>query len=859
MLKTKFRMPFMNKNMISREKVLGKLQHIPEYKLTLIVAPAGYGKTTAVLDFLRKCGLPVAWLSLDMCDNNPTAFWRYVCAALDSIAAGISKDAEYVFSSQDLMNAHMHINILLDRLAGIKEEFLLILDDLHLISDPVIMQGLSYLVDYMPAQMHLIFMSRAEPELKLAKHRIAGDILRLDEKDLRFGEEDIFSFYQARGYTLGNDDVKKVESYTEGWAAALVALAMSMEYESNSSDAIHALTRSSQDIGEYLKDEVISSWNSEKLSFAMKTSVLDILSEPLCNAVTGGRNARRMLREISEGNGFLMALDDQKLEYRYHHLFSNFLRGLLSDTAPEEIPALHIRAARWFEEHGFIPEAVGHLLTGGAYREAFEMIEHQTDYLIHQNDFRTLLSWIERLPKDMLDNSFQVALIYATYYAAAGRCDLSRQWLAKAKKWAAGERYAADPEWSKYITTECTLAEVNLLLREGAPECLPLLLSAAERNADGHFVMPKYFDINTGDIYYYRCPLSKAIDLYGENPDRYEEVMKRYRELISVKPGYHPLIAGEYLYENNKLEEALPRLLNALEEAKAAGCAGALVPAMVHLARIKRAKADMAGAFEVLDECERILQSIGKPHWRYLVESFRCRLNIEIKATEKTEAWFTSRKFNIYSEISGINEFELLVYSRALMAKSCRDDAGLLLKRLLAFTRGASRLHSEVEVLNLLALLAYRENDMQIAMDYLGKALVIGRSKGYFRSFMDESAPMAGLLRYYLAHRSAQPELYDGEGLTAYAKRLLLSIRGNPSRSPENRDEEAAHGIGRLLTPQEKKVLELLAKANTNAEIGAKLGISIRTVKTHTGNIYGKLGVKNRAQCMKLVREINLL
>jgi len=858
LLKAKLRTPSINKNTVSREKIMEKLQHIPEYKFISVVAPAGYGKTTAILDWLGKCGLPAAWLSLDANDNSPIVFWRYICAALDGIAAGISKDMEYVFSSRDLMNANMHISILLDRLSEVNSDFLLVLDDLHLISNPDVMQDLSFFIDYLPAGMHLISISRAAPELKLAKRRIAGHILRVDENDLRFGEEDIFSFYRARGYVLDNDAVKKVKSYTEGWVAALVAVAMSMEYEQNSTDTIAVLARSSRDIGEYLKDEVISSWKPEKLSFAIKTCILDTLSEPLCDAVTGDRNARQMLREISRENGFLIALDDQKLEHRYHHLFSNFLRGLLSDTAPQEIATLHIRAAHWFKEQGLVPETIEHLLAGGAYREASELIENRTDYLIHQNDFHTLLSWVERLPQDIRDSSFQAAFIYSAYYVVTGQYELSRQWLARAKERAADQRCVSDPEWSKHVSIECTLAEASLLMREGDAECLSLILSAAVRNDDGHFMMPKYFDINTADIYCYRCTISTAIELYGENPDRYEKVMKKYREMISVKPGYHPLIAGEYLYENNRLEEALPYLLDALKEAQAAGCAGALVPAMVHLARIKRSRGDMPGAFEVLCECERKLQGVGKPHWNYLINAFRCRLNMDIGATEKVEEWFASRKFNIYSGISGINEFELLVYSRALMAKGRRDDAAILLKRLLDFTEDASRPHSRVEVLNLLALLAYQSNDIPNAMNYLGSSLALGRNKGYFRSFMDESTPMASLLRYYITRRKERPSLQDGAGLTAYVKRLLLGMRKDTPATPGNHDGEA-QGIIKLLTPQEKKVLGLLVKANTNAEIGARLGISIRTVKTHTGNIYGKLGVKNRAQCVKLAREIKLL
>ena len=856
---TKYSRPGINQYLISRRRLHQKLDNSLKSKLTMVTAPAGYGKTTAVLEWLGKCALPAAWLSVDAHDNNPVSFWRYVCASLDSIADGICKDAEYVFTSLELMKANIHINILIDRLSEVQSDFLLVLDDLHAITEPSILGGLSYLIDYLPAKMHLVFISRTEPELELARHRIKWQVQRLEEKDLRFGGDEIFRFYKARGYTLEDDAVKKVETYTEGWAAALVAVAMSMEDADGSNDSIAALTGASRDIDQYLKDEVISTWRPEKRAFAIKTCILDTLSEVLCDTVTGDHNGRLMLKEISEGNGFLVALDGQKQEYRYHLLFKSFLYKLLLETAPEEIPGLHSRAAHWFREHGFIPEAVEHLLCGGSYREAFELIEHQTDHLIHRNDFGTLLSWIERLPGELKDNSFKIAVIYALYYAETGLYDLSRQWVDRMKALQDDYQYASSPGWNSYSRTACTLVEANLLIREGNIEYLSLLLSAAETNDSRYFKMPEYNDFNTVDIYFYRCPVSMLAVLFREAPDKYGKMTESYRGMISKNPGYAPLGAGEYLYENNRLEEALPYLLKALEEAQAASCPGALVPAMVNIARITRARGDMQGAFEVLGECEKKLQSCGKAHWVYLLQAFRCRLYMDMRETSKVEEWFASRKLDIFTGIDRIREFELIVYARVLIAKDRLHDAGLLLQRLLAFTGENARRHSRVEVLNLLALLACQNNDMRGAVNYLEESFKIGMEEGYVRSYMDEFTIMAHLLRYCTTSRRKRTDQTAAKLFTAYAKSLLKQMHESLPAALEAYSEAAAAGMKERLTEQEKKVLELLVKANTNKEISEKLGIGLRTVKTHTGNIYSKLGVKNRAQCVKLVREAKLL
>lgn len=863
MLRTKLHAPAASKNVVSRDRLMINLQRARECRLTLVVASAGSGKTTAVLDWLGKCGLPYAWLSLDSQDNDPVTFWHYVCASLESIAVGIRKDTDYVLSSRELLNAGVHINILIDRLSEVQSDFLLVLDDLHLITDPSILEGLSYLIDYLPPQMHLVLISRTEPEIDLARHRIKWQVRRLEEEDLRFDEEEIIRFYQARGIALENTDLEKVESFTEGWAAALVAVAMSMEDAGGRHDAIAALTRSSRDIGQYLRDEVICTWRPEKLRFAMRTSILDTISEDLCDAVTGDGNGGRMLKEIGEGSGFLIALDEQRQEHRYHYLFRRFLGELLQETAPDEIPRLHARAALWFQDRGLIAEAIEHFLNGSLYREAFELIEHRIDHLINRNDFSRLLSWIERLPGEYRDNSFKIAGIYAKYYAETGQYQLSRHWIDRMKALKDDYQYASSPEWSNYSQTACTMSEANLSVREGnIASVASLVFSAAETDGGKYYKMPAYNDFNTADIYFYRCPISSVTALIKEEPEKYGLMIADYRKLISKNPGYAPLAVGEYLYESNRLEEALSNLLKAQEEAREANCPGALVPAMVDIARVKRASGDIAGALAALDECEKQLSGGGKSHWNYLLRAFRCRLFVDAGYTDKVQEWVPSSRLNIYAEINRVMEFELIVYARVLMLLNRTQDAHLLLQRLLAFTGDHKRHHSRVEVLNLLALVSFRENHALRAFRYMDESLSFGMKEGYTRSYLDELSPMAQVLRAYIKSRRKAPDEQLMKERKSFAGSLLKQMPGSLMRTLATPDEVAAGAAEKALdhlTPQERRVLELMAGAATNREISDMLGISLRTVKTHTGNIYGKLGLKNRAQCVKLVRELGLL
>ncbi len=376
LIRTKYSMPKANQYLVSRRRLHQKLNSCLNRKLTLVTAPAGYGKTTALVEWLEDSNLPAAWLFIDTEDNNPMLFWRYACAALDKMAEGINIDVEYVFTSQELLKADIQINILIDRLAIVEQDFLFIIDDIHLITNPLILRGLSYLIKYLPPRMHLILISRTRPALELAKFEIKLQMLEIGEKDLRFREEEISQFYRLRGLRLETGEVQKVESYTEGWAAALVTIAMSMERDSVSNDMITRIARCRDGIYQYLKDEVIEAWPPEKKKFALKTSVLDTLCESLCDAITGDSNGGYMLQDLSERSEFLIPLDDENT-YRYHHLLKNFLYELLHKSDPAGLLEMHVRAAVWYQEQGLTSQAIEHYLSGQMYDHALILIEPQ--------------------------------------------------------------------------------------------------------------------------------------------------------------------------------------------------------------------------------------------------------------------------------------------------------------------------------------------------------------------------------------------------------------------------------------------------------------------------------------------------
>ncbi len=855
LVKTKYNPPLVNPYLVSRQRLRYKFDRAIKHKVTLVIAPAGYGKTTAVLEWLENSVLPTAWLSIDKEDNNPMVFWNYVCAALDAIQPGIIRDTNYIFSSQTFLNSHLQINIIIDHLAQMQSDFIMVLDDMHLITEPSILKGLSFLIDYLPPRMHLIIVGRNEPAMELCNLGIKSQLLKISEKDLRFQEEEICGFYKVRGFKLSDNDVRTIEHFTEGWAAALVAIGMSLEENTKNNNVIKNIKRSRDGIDEYLHKEVLGSWALEKRLFAIRTSILDTLDVGLCFEITGNCNTEQILAEICEKNGFLIALDAEKTQYKYHHLFRDFLYKLLCKSDPEGLLDLHAKAARWYEKQGLEEKAIKHFLKASIYSEALDLIQKRLPELAAKNDYHEAISWLERVPEVYKECNIEVAIFFASYYAGLNRYEDSHYWIRRTEQ-LARDVHAYDPELSQQVAVALRFINVNLMVRKGNLNGLLSLLTDIE-TYNVTFKVTGYYDFNTGDTYFYRCPIGKMAYLYGNNPEAYSNMTKKFREIITDNPGYAPLAAGEYLYENNQMEEALPYLLEALTEAQLANCPGALVPVMVNLARIKRARGDISGAFDVLTECEAKLQNINKAHWSYVIQAFKTRLYLENSCEDMVDQWIDASKLSIYSEITSTREFDFIVYARTLIAKNQYDDAEILLTRLLAFADHESRLHSKVEILNLFAILSYKKGVISKAKEYIENSLIIGMEEGYMRNFIDEFEQIIDVLKQGIIHLKRKK---DSSGkLIAYAKKLLDQTQAN-IRTLATKDKEiAATRTNKLLTVQELNILKLLFAAYTNQEISQEMNIGLRTVKTHIGNIYSKLGVKNRAQCIKLVRDAGLL
>ncbi len=725
---------------------------------------------------------------------------------------------------------------------------------MHRVTNPDVHEGLAQLVAILPLRLHLVMIGRSEPACARERFALQEQLGRIGIADLRFQHDEIAAFMVGRSIPATATLLAELETHTEGWPAALAVIALAMKEEGGRADAASILRSSEHGFERYLLEEVLAFWPQEKRSFVQACAILDLMEPAACTAITGCSDSGHRLAAMVEQNEFTQAVGLNA--FRFHPIFRDVLTAQLEACSRAYKLGLHARAAAWYEENGRFLEAVPHWLSACRFREAASLIDRQLGELPVLNAVDTGLGWIRSLPGPWRDASPRMAAFEAYACIDRNRFEDAQAWLETAQS-----RMPPKPEnpageegkaW-KRINDITNLLWAFLHLRQGRLDLLverfrtdPPLTGTSDR-------VSRFIDFNRSDIYFLRCPIHPLVRLAETRPAVAARFVSNYNRITTLNPGYMQLAQGEGLYEADRLTEALPLLTEAMEMACSAECPGVLVPAMVDIARIRRADGDMQGAFEALDACERLLVPINRVHWLYLLRACRAGFHLGTGNMEMACRWSANERLDPYSPIHDVSEFELLVHARSLLAHRRLADAEVLLERLAAHAERQLRPHSGVEAANLLALLARARGDNGQMVKWLTRSLSIGLAQGYVRSYLDEGVPMADMLRRGIRTLSQRE---DTRPLSAYAEQLLARM---PSATQHDRLQTGvseAVRIRSLLTPKEQKVLELVYAAEPNEMTCARLNIGLRTVKTHTGNIYAKLGVENRVQCLRLIREI---
>jgi len=892
LLATKFYIPPERAELVRRKRLFERLDSGLNCKLTLISAPAGYGKTTLLSTWIRGCSQPIAWLSLDEGDNHLPLFFAYLIAALQKIQNQFGQGLLGKIKSSPRVDTDAWLQEFINEIAQVETPFSLILDDYQTISNDAIHEALGFIIEYQPPQTHLVISSRSDPPLSLALLRSRGELIEIRQNDLCFNTDETATFTGSMGLKLTGADLSTLESRTEGWVAGLKMAALSMQNLDTGAISRFILNFSGKHhfILDYLMDEVLSRQPEFIQTFLVKTSILDQMCVSLCKAVIGKEEkweGENILESLERANLFIIPLDDQREWYRYHHLFAELLQARLKEAQLETIPEYHRRAALWYEQEGMVNQAVSHTLAAHDYKLAADLIERAILKVEtwSQVDTAVFLSWMQALPEDIFNARPWIRLFYARAQVATGQMVYAERilkslesWLLEHPEWPENERisnlvafdrisvlsiqgYVHEPmDYARRVLQGLT--EKDLLTRSRA---LSILGSASfragevdEANRIFSEIVEAFARTNTPFVaVIFACHLAEIQIVQGQltqalqTCDRALSMGMVDGALISPA-GFARLIQAKIYYERNELDKALSVIQEGLDLLRRGSIddvfsGGQATLALVHQAKCQRDEANIA-----IQKALRATHQMDITRITTLTSAYQARLWLAQNNLKDAQAW--AQEYQQIGPTEYLREFEDLTLAWVSLACGNVPEALALLDARLIPAQKAGRSGRVIEsqVLRALALHALRKNDE--AMIALTNALDLGSEEGYVRVFVDRGQPLAALLR--LAHRQLR-NVNRG-----YIALLLSSFIDDtsygsiPSALPES---DQALRLVEPLSEREVAVLHCLAEGLNSPQIAQKLFISTNTVRTHLNNIYGKLDVHNRTQAILKSRALGLL
>jgi LuxR family maltose regulon positive regulatory protein len=911
-LATKLYVPSPPPKAVLRPRLVERLNEGPQRKLTLICAPAGFGKTTLISEWVAGCGRPVAWLSLDEGDNDLSRFLAYLVVALQTISKDVGQGVLAVLQSPQLPPTESILTTLLNEITTVPDNFVLVLDDYHLLDSKPVDEALTFLLEHRPPQMHLVIATREDPPFPLARLRARGQLTELRAADLRFTPSEAAEFLnRVMGLNLTVDDIAALEARTEGWIAGLQLAAISMRGRSDIAGFIQAFTGSHRFVLDYLVEEVLQRQPEHMRSFLLQTAVLDRLYAPLCNALTEREDGKEMLDVLERNNLFLIPLDDQRQWYRYHHLFADVLQTHLMEAQPDRVAALHLRASAWYERNGLRSDAIRHALAAKDLERSAELIElawpAAEEGSIQQ---ATWLGWVKTLPEALVHARPVLNVWYAYVLLGRGELEAAEARLKDAERWlepadtmkaqlatpsiemivvdqeqlkslpatiAVGRAYIAQalgniPDTVRYASRVLELPEADPFRHSQASMLLGMTywasgdLEAADR-VFADYTMKLRTAGNIPDAISTTVVLAEirlALGHLHEAIRTIEQlllfVMDQGEPIFPDTADLHRELSELYLEQGN-LEAAAQHLLGSKELGENAELPVWRYRWCIAQARLNETQGNLDGALARLDEAERLYIRTPLPALRS-ISARKARILVAQDRLTKALEWVREQGLSPDNDLCYLREFEHITLARILIAQYQKDrvDGPLhaamrLLDRLLQAAEDGRRMGSVIEILVLQALAYQAEGDITPALMSLERALTLAEPEGYVRIFVEEGKPMADLLTRvgenwssFLAKQVVSPQtLIEPE--VRPAKDMLDEPESRPTRL----------SLVETLSKRELEVLRLLRTDLNGPEIARELVVSLSTVRTHTQNIYTKLGVNNRRAAIRRAEELHLL
>ena len=871
--------------LVPRTRLVKRLDAGARGKLTLVSAPAGFGKTTLVSSWSAKAQVDgrrgIAWLSLDTEDNDPVRFVTYAVAALRTIAPDVGGSVLELLQAGQQVASPAILTALLNAIASITDPFVLILDDLHLIENEAVEDALAFLIDHQPPQMHLVITTREDPALPLARLRARGQLVELRAADLRFTAAEASEFLnRAMGLELTEQDVAALEERTEGWIAGLQLAALSLQgHLDDAADFIESFTGSHRFVMDYLVEEVLTQQTAAVQTFLLRTSILDRLCGPLCDAVVcdPATPGQETLETLERANLFLIPLDNQRRWYRYHHLFGDLLRqrlraqglGIASDGG-EAVAELHRRASAWCEANGLELDAFRHATAANDIANADRLLAGKGMPLHFRGAVTPVLNWLASLPSAVLDKWPRLWVMYASALSMTGNLIFVEEKLQAAE--AALDGRELNDEHRNLIghiaairaflaatqyDAEAIIAQSQRALEYLHPDNLPVRTATAwklgiayqlrgERAAAMHALQEAIATSERTGNLIVATSARAALGRVQESNNQLQLAKGTYRSILEAVSNRWQPAAGEahlglagLAYVWNDLDAAQQHGEQSLRVAEQMANVDNPVASRVLLAKVALARGDMETASAILARAERDMIEQKVTHQAPLVVT--------------AQIFMLLRQDNVTAAANLLRAHNLpLCSARVQLAQGNAAAALALLGRVRAEAEQRDWADQRLRALVLQSLALRADGQSEEALSLLGEALRMAAPEGFVRLFLDEGLPMARLLAA-AARRGVLP---------TYTGTLLAAFEAEPHWAEESNTVAGDRPPSSLVDPLSERELEILALIATglkNQEIADQLIISLNTVLYHTKNIYGKLGVNKRALAIARARELALI